>query len=159
MNKSHFSRRGAMLAMAAALTTSSTLAMAGTGAGDKADLLSITKDPSCGCCGAWADLAIKAGFKVEITETADYEGMKRAGRVPEHLWSCHTALIDGSVIEGHVPFAAIRQLQKQRPDIIGIAVPGMPEGSPGMGGGVDASADVLAWGGSAGDGRPFALDK
>ncbi len=158
MNNSHFSRRGAMLAMAAALSTGSTLAKAGTGSGEKPNLLSITKDPNCDCCGAWADLAIEAGFEVEITETADYQGMKRAAKVPESLWSCHTARIDGYVVEGHVPFAAIRQLLEQRPDITGIAVPGMPDGSPGMGGGVDATADVIAWGGSAGDGRPFPLD-
>ncbi|WP_299847504.1 DUF411 domain-containing protein [uncultured Paracoccus sp.] len=159
MNKFHFSRRSAMLAMAAAISASSTLAMAATGSGKKPNLLSITKDPNCDCCGTWADLAIEAGFEVEITETADYEGMKRAAKVPEALWSCHTARIDGYVVEGHVPFAAIRQLQEQRPEITGIAVPGMPAGSPGMGGGVDATAEVIAWGGSAGDGQPFLLDK
>ncbi|AUH65311.1 DUF411 domain-containing protein [Paracoccus zhejiangensis] len=159
MNKSCLSRRGAMLAMAAALATSSTLARAATGSGERPNLLSITKDPGCDCCGAWADLAIEAGFEVEITETADYEGMKRAAKVPEKLWSCHTARIDGYVVEGHVPFAAIRQLLQQRPDLIGIAVPGMPAGSPGMGGGVDATADVIAWGGSAGVWRPFPSDE
>lgn len=84
--------------------------------------------------------------------------MKRDAAVPENLWSCHTTRISGYIIEGHVPFAAIRQLLEQRPDINGIAVPGMPAGSPGMGGGVEATAEVIAWGGIAGDGRAFPLD-
>ena len=121
-------------------------------------LVTVTKDPGCGCCGAWADLAIEAGFEVEITEASDYVGMKRDAAVPENLWSCHTTRISGYIIEGHVPFAAIRQLLEQRPDINGIAVPGMPAGSPGMGGGVEATAEVIAWGGIAGDGRAFPLD-
>lgn len=155
MNQHHVSRRGALLAVAATLSMTSTLGRAMAAAGENPNLLSIAKDPGCGCCGAWADLAVAAGFEVEITETTDYENMKRAASVPESLWSCHTARIAGYIVEGHVPFAAIRHLLDQRPDITGIAVPGMPEGSPGMGGGVDATADVIAWGGSAGEGRPF----
>ena len=158
MSNPNFSRRGAILAVAAMLSTTSTLAFAATGSAEKPNLLSITKDPGCGCCGAWADLAIEAGFEVEITEASDYVGMKRDAAVPENLWSCHTTRIGGYIVEGHVPFAAIRQLLEQRPDITGIAVPGMPAGSPGMGGGVEATAEVIAWGGIAGDGRAFPLD-
>lgn len=155
MSNHHFSRRGAILAVAATLSANSAMAFAASTAGETPVLLKISKDPSCGCCGAWADLAIEAGFRVEITGTADYVGMKQAAGVPENLWSCHTARIGGYIVEGHVPFAAIRQLLEQRPDIAGIAVPGMPEGSPGMGGGVDATAEVIAWGGPAGEGRVF----
>lgn len=121
MSNPNFSRRGAILAVAAMLSTTSTLAFAATGSDEKPNLLSITKDPGCGCCGAWADLAIEAGFEVEITEASDYVGMKRDAAVPENLWSCHTTRISGYIIEGHVPFAAIRQLLEQRPDINGIA--------------------------------------
>ena len=158
MSNPNFSRRGAILAVAAMLSTTSTLAFATIGSDEKPNLLSITKDPGCGCCGAWADLAIEAGFEVEITEASDYVGMKRDAAVPENLWSCHTTRIGGYIVEGHVPFAAITQLLDQRPDISGIAVPGMPAGSPGMGGGVEATAEVIAWGGIAGDGRAFPLD-
>ena len=110
MSNPNFSRRGAILAVAAMLSTTSTLAFAATGSDEKPNLLSITKDPGCGCCGAWADLAIEAGFEVETTETSDYVGMKRDAAVPENLWSCHTTRIGGYIVEGHVPFAAIRQL-------------------------------------------------
>lgn len=158
MSNHHFSRRGAILAVAAMLSTTSSVALAVTGSDAKPNLLSVTKDPNCGCCGAWADLAIEAGFEVEITETSDYVGMKRDAGVPENLWSCHTTRISGYIVEGHAPFAAIRQLLEQRPDITGIAVPGMPAGSPGMGGGVEATAEVIAWGGTAGNGRAFPLD-
>ena len=158
MSNPNFSRRGAILAVAAILSTTSTLAFAATGSDAKPNLLSVTKDPGCGCCGAWAGLAIEAGFEVEITEASDYVGMKRDAAVPENLWSCHTTRIGGYIVEGHVPFAAITQLLDQRPDISGIAVPGMPAGSPGMGGGVEATAEVIAWGGIAGDGRAFPLD-
>lgn len=157
MSNHHFSRRGAILAVAAMLSTSSNLAFAATDSDEKLNLMRVTKDPGCGCCGAWADLAIEAGFEVETTESGDYVGMKRDAAVPENLWSCHTTRIGGYIVEGHVPFAAIRQLLEQRLDITGIAVPGMPAGSPGMGGGVEATAEVIAWGGIAGDGRAFPL--
>ncbi|MFD1881286.1 DUF411 domain-containing protein [Paracoccus pacificus] len=153
-----FSRRGVILAAAAVLSTPASRGFAAAGAEERQSLLRIAKDPGCGCCSAWADLAIAAGFRVQITDTGDYAGMKRAAEVPEKLWSCHTARVGGYIVEGHVPFAAIRQVLEQRPDIRGIAVPGMPAGSPGMGGGVDATADVIAWGGVAGDGRAFPLD-
>lgn len=153
-----FSRRGAILAIAAILGTTSGPVMAATASGDQPNLLDITKDPGCGCCGAWADLAVKVGFQVRITNSNDYVGMKQAAGVPENLWSCHTARIGSYIVEGHVPFAAIRRLLEQRPDITGIAVPGMPAGSPGMGGGAEAGAEVFAWGGSAGNGQPFAFD-
>ena len=168
MTRHDITRRGAIAGLAAALAgiaAAPVLAQAVRDAAPEAapeagaapNLLRITKDPTCGCCGAWADLAREAGFEVEITETKDYAGMKAAAGVPEDLWSCHTARIGGYVVEGHVPFAAIRLMLEQRPDIVGIAVPGMPGGSPGMGGGVEAQADVTAWGGVAGKGQPFPM--
>ena len=75
--------------------------------------------------------------------------------MPEALWSCHTARIDGYVIEGHVPFDALARLLETRPDVLGIAVPGMPAGSPGMGDDPAARYDVIAWGNEAGDGTLF----
>ncbi|WP_245544278.1 DUF411 domain-containing protein [Oceanicola granulosus] len=147
-------RRSLLLGATAAFTLG-TAARAATPTGPQ--LLHITRDPSCGCCTAWADLAREAGYMVEITETDDYAGMKAEAGVPEPLWACHTARVGGYIVEGHVPFAAIARLLAERPDITGIAVPGMPLDSPGMGGGLHATADVVAWGGLAGDATPFAF--
>ncbi len=120
-----------------------------------AGTMHVTKTPTCGCCGAWVDLAREHGFDVEVTDTVDYAGMKQAADVPADLWACHTATIDGYVVEGHVPFAAIDKLLSERPDIEGISVPGMPSGSPGMGLDPAAVYDVIAFGGRAGDGEVF----
>ena len=115
----------------------------------------VHKDPNCGCCTAWADLAEQAGYSVSVVETADIAASTDQAGVPEALWSCHTARIDGYVVEGHVPFDALARLLETRPDVLGIAVPGMPEGSPGMGDDPAARYDVIAWGGKAGDGALF----
>lgn len=124
-------------------------------AGAQVEVLHVTMTPTCGCCGAWAELAEAHGLDVEITLTKDYASMKEAGEVPDALWSCHTASIGGYTIEGHVPFEAIDRLLEERPEIIGIAVPGMPAGSPGMGEDPNASYEVIAFGGAAGDGAVF----
>ena len=120
-----------------------------------AGTMQVTKTPTCGCCAAWVNLAREHGFAVEVTDTADYVGMTHAAEVPADLWACHTAEIDGYVVEGHVPFAAIDRLLAERPGIEGISVPGMPAGSPGMGYDARAVYDVIAWGGSADDGAVF----
>ena len=122
---------------------------------DAPQTLQVTKTPTCGCCDDWVAFARHQGLEVEVTETDDYAGMKQTASVPESLWSCHTARIGGYVVEGHVPFAAIERLLAEQPDIAGISVPGMPAGSPGMGGGADALVPVIAWGGMAADGAPF----
>ena len=109
MSNPNFSRRGAILAVAAILSTTSTLAFAATGSDAKPNLLSVTKDPGCGCCGAWADLAIEAGFEVEITEASDYVGMKRDAAVPENLWSCHTTRIGGYICSEMLLFCMERR--------------------------------------------------
>jgi len=119
--------------------------------------LRVLKSPSCGCCAAWAALARDLGYRVTVTDTDDLAGEKRRANVPAPLWACHTAAIGGYVIEGHVPFAAIARLLAERPRIAGIAVPGMPADGPGMAGGADAIVPVTAFGGSAGDGAPFAF--
>ena len=72
--------------------------------------MTVHKDPNCGCCTAWADLAEQAGYSVSVVETADIAASKDQAGVPEALWSCHTAHIDGYVIEGHVPFDALARL-------------------------------------------------
>jgi len=157
MNRTSSTRRNLLTGalMLTALPLRRPLAALAQSESQAAPQMNVTKSPSCGCCKGWVDLARQQGFSVSVTDTDDYEGMKTANAVPEALWSCHTAVIDGYVIEGHVPFAAIRTLLAERPDIAGLSVPGMPPDSPGMGGGADAVVPVTAWGGTAGDGTPF----
>ena len=92
----------------------------------------VYKDPTCGCCGNWVALIRKDGFTVSVTDAKDISAVKDKYRIPLALRSCHTALIDGYVIEGHVPPADVKQLLKDRAAVAGLAVPGMPIGSPGM---------------------------
>ena len=95
----------------------------------------VMKDPNCGCCGAWIEIVEAAGFKVTIELSAGTALMryKSQNGIPEAMASCHTARIGGYTLEGHVPVAGIRRLLEEQPDAIGLAVPGMPYGSPGMG--------------------------
>jgi hypothetical protein len=96
--------------------------------------VAVAKSPTCGCCGAWVDHMRAAGFEVEARDVSDEDLAalkRRLGLAPEHA-SCHTAEVDGYVVEGHVPAEDVRRLLAERPDALGLAVPGMPVGSPGM---------------------------
>lgn len=115
----------------------------------------VTKSPTCGCCGAWVALARQEGYEVEVTDTRDVTSVKLDADIPGEMWACHTAMIAGYVIEGHMPFAALAKLLEERPNIAGIAVSGMPSGSPGMGDDPSARYDVMAFGGDAGEGEVF----
>ena len=110
--------------------------------------LVVYKTPTCGCCKNWVGEMEKAGFKVEVHDIDDLAATKHAAGVPDELQACHTARIGGYVVEGHVPAADIRRLLAERPDIAGIATPGMPMGSPGMEGGYKDRYDVMTFGGS-----------
>lgn len=92
----------------------------------------VTKDPSCGCCAGWVDHLKQAGFPVEVIETAEINRVKIRLGVPQALAACHTGEVAGYVIEGHVPADAIKRLLIEKPRAAGLAVPGMPIGSPGM---------------------------
>ena len=93
----------------------------------------VYRDPECGCCEAWADIARKAGYEVTVENRSDMTEVKARHHVPEQLASCHTAVVGDYAIEGHVPMQHVAQLLRDRPrDIYGIAVRGMPRGSPGM---------------------------
>lgn len=92
----------------------------------------VYKSPTCGCCDGWIDHLRAAGFRVIPRDTSDVGAVKRRLGVLPTLESCHTATISGYVIEGHVPADAIVRLLEERPAIVGLAVPGMPAGSPGM---------------------------
>ena len=106
-----------------------------TGAGSRQEGLptvTVNKDPTCGCCTAWAEHVRQAGFPVEVIEAPAMSRVKARLGVPQALASCHTAEVGGYVIEGHVPAQAIKQLLAEKPPARGLAVPGMPIGSPGM---------------------------
>ena len=96
--------------------------------------LKMTKNPNCGCCTGHAEHLRAAGYVVEITESDQIDALRATRGVPEELAGCHFIEVDGYLIEGHVPAAAIDKLLAERPAIKGIAVPGMPQGSPGMSG-------------------------
>lgn len=95
-------------------------------------LLVVHKTPWCGCCSAWAAQAESAGFAVELRDSEDLAPIKHALGVPATQASCHTAEVGGYFVEGHVPFEDVHRLLAERPPARGIAVPGMPLGSPGM---------------------------
>ena len=95
-------------------------------------VLKVYKSPLCGCCGAWVDHMRNAGFRAVVTDISDLRSIKDQFRVPSELQSCHSSVIDGYVIEGHVPARDVIRLLRDRPKAIGLAVPKMPVGSPGM---------------------------
>ena len=116
--------------------------------------MTVFRSPSCGCCGAWVDYVESHGFDVTVNDVEDPVAVKRLAGVPEALYSCHTAAIDGYTIEGHVPVEAIERLIQGRPPIQGIGVAGMPAGSPGMGGAVTDPYTAYAFDGGE-VGQPF----
>ena len=98
----------------------------------KARTVKVYKDPSCGCCGAWVTHLQAAGFKTVVDNSTDVGAVKAKYGVPDDLTSCHTGVIDGYAIEGHVPAADIKRLLKAKTKGAGLAVAGMPINSPGM---------------------------
>jgi len=94
--------------------------------------ITVYKSPTCGCCAKWVDHLKSNGFEVEAVDTKDMYSVKKKAGIPYSLGSCHTARVDGYVIEGHVPASDIKRLLEERPDVVGLTVPGMPMGSPGM---------------------------
>lgn len=105
----------------------------GAGAQGKPPSVVVYKDPSCGCCSKWVDHLRQNGFTATVNEVQNVDEIKTKNGVPQNGRSCHTALVGGYVIEGHVPAADLRRLLTERPaGTIGLAVPGMPIGSPGM---------------------------
>jgi hypothetical protein len=118
--------------------------------------VAVSKDPNCGCCTAWADHLRVAGFPVQIAERADMRAVKSRLGVPDSLASCHTAEVAGYVLEGHVPASAVVRLLRERPRAKGLAVPGMPMGSPGMEGGGEPETYEVTLFGSQPD-RVFAI--
>lgn len=99
---------------------------------DRGPVITVYKSPTCGCCQKWVDHLEDNGFKVKTVNRNNLTEIKALHGITESIAACHTALINGYVVEGHVPADAIRRLLRERPEIKGIAVPGMPMGSPGM---------------------------
>ncbi len=106
----------------------------------------VYKTPTCGCCAKWVDHLRDNGFSVSVTDLKDVTPIKLENGVPRRLASCHTAIADGYIVEGHVPAEDIRRLLDERPKVSGLAVPGMPIGSPGMEGPNPKRYEVLSFG-------------
>jgi len=111
----------------------------------KKPIITVYKDPGCGCCKNWIEHLIKHGYRVDAKDTPNMTEIKRTLGVPDGLTACHTAIVNGYLIEGHVPAADIDRLLAQKPRIAGLAVPGMPMGSPGMEGGPAQRYQVLTF--------------
>ncbi len=128
MNIINMQRRLLLGSMAGIAFASTGLVLA-----QQSKLIEVWKDPSCGCCKDWISHVEKSGFKVTVHETGNNAVRAQLG-LPKKLGSCHTALIQGYVVEGHVPASDIQRLLKDKPQALGLAVPGMRVGSPGMDG-------------------------
>ncbi len=96
--------------------------------------ITFYQSPTCGCCGKYASRLRQRGFEVEIIKTTDMANIKAKYNLPAQYQSCHTMVMDNYFMEGHLPMEAVAKLVKEKPDIAGIILPGMPAGSPGMGG-------------------------
>ena len=120
--------------LAAATSESATVDLAATTAVVPKVVMQVFKSPSCGCCKEWVAHARAAGFDAQVVDMTDDELQAKKARlgVGPRLHSCHTAVVNGYVVEGHVPAADIRRMLAEKPAIVGLAAPGMPRGSPGM---------------------------
>lgn len=107
--------------------------------------LLVYKSPGCGCCGEWEKHMRAHGFAVESRQVDDIAAVKRKLGVPDALASCHTGVVAGYVVEGHVPGADVRRLLREQPSLVGLAVPGMPAGAPGMESGAPQAYSTLAF--------------
>ncbi len=135
------------------LTVLMTLAFLSTplfAAGTKDKAATMYKNPGCSCCDGYAKYLRKHGFKVEVKETAEHDAISKKAGIPEDFQGCHTTFVDGYVIGGHVPMSAVNKLLNERPKVKGISLPGMPAGSPGMGGEKDETWKIY----SIGEGKP-----
>lgn len=108
-----------------------TIALSGVASTAVAATMEVYKSPTCGCCAKWVDIMRDNGFTVNIHDVGNDNARAEAG-ISTELGSCHTALVNGYAIEGHVPVDDIKQLLKERPRAVGLSAPGMPHGSPGM---------------------------
>lgn len=108
------------------------LSLVSTGATAASNTVSVFKSASCGCCGKWVEHLRQNGFDVDVKNVSDVSAVRARLGMPDKLASCHTAQVAGYVVEGHVPAQDIKKLIANKPKALGIAIPGMPPGSPGM---------------------------
>src|ERR1700704_6063783 len=130
-------RRCVLIAGAASMLQVGTLSAAAQ------PVATVHRDPNCGCCLGWVQHLQKAGFVTKVLETRDLDAVKTTLGVPDDLAACHTAEVAGYVIEGHVPAIALKRFLAEKPNATGLAVPGMPIGSPGMEGGKPEAYEVV----------------
>ena len=133
------------IAMFVACLSLSGLSFVVLAAGAQEPVVEVYKSPTCGCCVKWVAHLEQHGFTVKVVDVPDPSVVKSRVAVPGRLASCHTALVDGYIVEGHVPATDVRRLLEERPSIAGLAVPGMPMGSPGMEGPNPTPYDVLTF--------------
>jgi hypothetical protein len=119
----------AFVAVIAVIVGAQMIASQKTGSGP---LVEVFKTPTCGCCSKWVEHLRTNGFTVRTTDLTDLHQIKSSRGIPAELQSCHTAIVGGYVVEGHVPASDVQRLLKEKPAVVGIAVGGMPVGSPGM---------------------------
>jgi hypothetical protein len=136
-----FTRRTALTLLAG----TAVLPLAGAWAAED-EVITVHKDPNCGCCTGWVQHLQKAGFTVKTVETTDLDAVKARLGVPADLAACHTAQVAGYLVEGHVPAVALKRFLAEKPNAAGLAVPGMPVGSPGMEGGNPQLYGVVLFG-------------
>lgn len=129
-----------------ALMASAALGTATSRGADAPPTIKVSKEPNCRCCNAWVEHLRQHGFSATVVEVTNIQAVKSRLGVPTELASCHTAEIAGYVVEGHVPAAAITRLLAEKPEAIGLAVPSMPAGSPGMEGSASEIYDVILFG-------------
>jgi len=142
-NHQALSRRSVLAAAGAGIA--SALSRETSAAADQ-PLITVHRDPNCGCCLGWIRHLQQAGFLTNVIETRELDTVKSGLGVPDDLAACHTAELGDYIIEGHVPAAAVRKLLAEKPTARGLAVPGMPIGSPGMEGGAPEPYDVVLFG-------------
>jgi hypothetical protein len=130
--RGHDAAPGESAAQAAAAPNGSAAKVAAAAPAGQTVEVTVYKSPTCGCCTKWEDHLRENGFRVVSVQREDMNAIKQEHGIPQGLQSCHTALVNGYAVEGHVPADVIRKLLTERPRVKGIAVPGMPMGSPGM---------------------------
>lgn len=133
------------------------LATAGVGIAQAATAMTVYKSPACGCCEKYVDYLRENGFAVKAVDENNMDAIKKRFGVSK-VASCHTAVVDGYVVEGHVPVGAIRKLLKEKPAIVGISAPGMPMNSPGMGEMKKGTLTVYAVPGNGREPRVFSVE-
>jgi hypothetical protein len=138
--------RRQFLHRAAALAGVTLMATRNVAALPPATRITVYKDPQCGCCTNWNTAMRKAGFEIDVRDTPNIAAIKSSLGVPTALASCHTGVVAGYLFEGHVPPDLVQKVLRERPALVGLFVPGMPSGSPGMESPSPERYDVIALG-------------